>query len=231
MGDKKTINHWAEIGGGFRGSIMLRLGAVAAATGALINLGSQLLAGAAGPSLSVTIVAWLFYILGLWLLAGGFFLVASQPFFTRFGFLVSTMHAAHGILLLVLLFTFTAVPIPPISVTVGRLLATLIFAFTEREWITQRTQSLLIAAVGLQLLKSVGRALGYLPEFGMPIDPLLDAMLLLFLASVMLHLGTVVRHEEDEWAEMIHETGNADFADFNNPEHEWNKEKNTQRKK
>ncbi|MDX2472504.1 MAG: hypothetical protein QNL91_02250 [Candidatus Krumholzibacteria bacterium] len=224
MSEKKmTVNHWAELESGFRGSSILRLGALATAGGALINLGAQVLAGAGEPSTPITIVAWLLFILGLWSLAGGFIWVGSHPFLTRFGFVVGALHAAQGIQLLLLLFTFTAVPIPPISFTVGRLLAIIIFVVVEKKWLGSRTRLLLGSAAGLLLTKAAGRALGYWPELGTPFEPLLDAMLLLYLTAGMLHLATAVRHQENDWAETVYNTGHADFSDFNNPEHEWNK--------
>jgi hypothetical protein len=224
MSEKKmTVNHWAEVDSGFRGSSILRLGAVATAGGALTNLGAQVLAGAGEPSTPITIVAWLLFIAGLWSLAGGFIWVGYHPYLTRFGFVVGALHAAQGIQLVVLLFTFTAVAVPPISFTVGRLLTIIIFVLVEKEWLGSRTRLLLGSAAGLLLAKAAGRALGYWPELGTLFEPLLDAMLLLYLTAAMLHLATAVRHEENDWAETVYNTGHSDFGDFNNPEHEWNK--------
>ncbi len=223
MQDTETIKYWSEIDGGFRSSVMLRLGAVATALGALANLGTQLLAGRGDASTPLTIVSWLLFILGLWLLAGGFIWVASNPFLTRFGFLVGTLYALQGVQLLIVLFTFTPATVPPISLTVGRLVATALFVWFERESLSRRTVKLLGAATGLELLKVFVRGMGYLPDLGQPLDPLLDAVLLLFLSAALLHLGTSIRHEEDRWARMIYESGHSDFDDFNNPEHDWNK--------
>lgn len=220
---EQGINLWREIDGGFRGSVLLRAGAYASAVGVLVNLGAQVLAGDAGPSLLLTIIAWLLYILALWLLAGGFFWVGSHPFLSRFGFLVSFFHAGHGVFLLILLFRLTEAPFAPVSLTVGRLIATLLFVIVEREWLPPRVQRLLAVSAGLLLLKAAGRSLGYLPDLGNPATPLLDAVLMLFLAAALLQLATVIRAEEDHWAEKIYNSGHADFSDFNNPEHAWNK--------
>ena len=42
----------------------------------------------------------------------------------------------------------------------------------------------------------------------------------------MLQLSNSVRLHENDWAEIAYKTGHSDFAEFNNPEHAWNKEKN-----
>ncbi len=231
MNQKQTINYWAEVDAGFRGSVMLRMGALATGCGGLVNLGARVLADASGPSQSVTIVAWLFFILGLWLLAGGFFWVGSHPFLSRFGFVVGALHAAQGVHLLILLFTFVNNQVSPASLTVGRLVATMLFVFFEREWLSVQTGRLLAGAAGLMLLKTVGRALGYLPELGNPLDPLLDTVLLLFLAAALIQLASAIRREEMDWAQTIYESSNADFADFNNPEHAWNRPDAEQDKK
>jgi len=223
METQDTINYWVEIDGGFRGSLLLRLGAIALAIGVLSNLGTQLLAGPYGPSLNLTTLSWLLFILGLWLAAGGFTWVGADPFFTRFGFVVGIFHAAQGIQLLVVLFTFTPTTVPPISLTVGRLVSLLLFVWLEKEWLNTRTRSLLAGAVSLQLLKVSLRGLEYLPALGTPLDPLLDTVLLLAIAAALLQVSSVVRHEENDWAKSVYETGHSDFDDFNNPEHDWNK--------
>jgi len=107
--------------------------------------------------------------------------------------------------------------------TVGRLVTLLFFAFVEKEWLSVRTRNLLAGATGLQLLKITARALGVLPDLGKPLDQVLDTVLLLVLAAAVLHLGNMIRHQENKWAKMIAGSGPRDVSDFNNPEHEWNK--------
>ena len=75
------------------------------------------------------------------------------------------------------------------------------------------------------LAKAAGRALNYWPELGTPFEPLLDTALLLYLTVAMLQLATAVRHQENDWAETVYNSGHSDFGVFNNPEHEWNKDK------
>ncbi len=229
--EEQNIDYWARVEGGFRGSVMIRIGALITALGSLLNLGAQLLPVDAGPSPIVTTIAWLLYIIGLWFLAAGFFWVGSHPYFTRFSFVIGVLHAAHGAQLLVLLFTFAFIPIPVVQITIARLAVTLLFAYTEREWLAFRTQAYLVVAVSLQLIKTLGRTLGYTTDLGNPYGPLLDASLLLILTAVMLHLSNVVRLEEDEWAEIMYQPGDSDLSDFNNPEHEWNKAKTQAKKK
>ena len=223
MATERTINHWSQVDGGLRGSIMLRLGAIAVVAGALANLAGEILASTTGASQPTTVVAWVGYIVGLWLLAGGFFIVGYHPFFTRFAFLVGGLYALHGVILLVLLFTFTASPIPLVVFTVMRLVATLVFAFTDKEWLPRRTQYLIVGAVCLQLLKILCRTLGILPNLGTPMGPLLDATVMLILSASLFQLSSAAHQEEEEWAQVIYDQGHSDFADFNNPEHDWNK--------
>ena len=220
---KKPINYWSAVDGGFRGSVLLRLGAVLSACGALTNMGAELLGSAAGASANVTTVAWLIYIAALWLLGSGFLWVGSHPYLTRFGFVVGALHIVQGFYLLVLLFTTAALPVPPVSLTVGRLLATVMFALIEKESLAPRLRLLIGLSAGALLLKATLRAGGIWPALPGPFSPLIDVVFLLVLAAAMLQLASAVRSEEDTWAKMIYETKNADFADFNNPEHEWNK--------
>jgi hypothetical protein len=223
MTARVPIDHWREVEAGFRGSVMLRCGALVMATAGLVNLGTQLLAGSRAPGQTGTVIAWLLFILGLWLVAGGFSWVASHPFLTRFGFVVGGLHLAQGIYLLVLLFTVTAAAVPPISLTVGRLLATVIFAFLERDWLSWQVRRRLATAAGLLLIKAVARAIGLMPEFGTPLEPLLDAALLLLLTGALLQVAAGIRIQEDAWALIVYEAGHADLGEFNNPEHDWNK--------
>lgn len=223
MPETDTINYWAAAGGGFRASLLLRLGALVMAAGALANLGTQLLAGPGTPSTGLTIIAWLLFILGLWLLAAGFIWLGASPFFSRFGFVAGAFHAIQGIQLLLVLFTFTPAILPPISLIIGRLVSLLFFVWIDREWMSVRTIRLLAGAVGLELLKISLRGLSYMPDLGLPLEPLLDTVLLLLLAAALIQLGCSVRHAENDWAQMVYGLNHSDFSDFNNPEHDWNK--------
>ena len=137
---------------------------------------------------------------------------------------VALMHAAQGVLLLIILFTFKTSPIPPISLTMGRVVALLAFVFIDKNWLTRRSRRMLTYSTGLMLLKISLRALGFMPEMGTPLEPLLDAVLLIYMSVALYHLGTMIKLEENAWAQMIFDAGHADFDDFNNPEHSWNKE-------
>ena len=223
MTNDASIDYWAEAAGGFRGSTMVRLGAIALSCGGLANLAAQLLAVDTGPSQLVTVLAWLLFILGLWLLAAGFFWVGAHPALPRFGFVVGTFHALQGVQLLVLLFSTSPPIVPPISLTVGRLLATVFFAIFARGIIPTRPRTYLAVSASLLLVKAIARSLGFLPAMSDPLEPLLDAVLLIFMASALFQVGTMVRHEETAWAKHVWENRGSDFADFNNPEHAWNK--------
>ncbi|MFT5234249.1 MAG: hypothetical protein ACI9UQ_002292, partial [Candidatus Krumholzibacteriia bacterium] len=221
---------WKEIEAGFRGSLLLKLGAIFSVVGSLGNLGAELLGGGDGPAQAATTVAWVLYITGLWLFAGGFILIGTQLTMAKFSIVVGIFHAVQGVFLLILLFTFTQLPFPPISMTVGRLIAILILVFLERHLLPRRTRSILIWATGLQLTKATARALGIMSDFAAPIGPLVDTVFLIFLAAALMQLSVFARSEEDRWARQIFEAGHADFTDFNNPQHVWNKP-NSNRKK
>lgn len=224
MATDDTRSNWAAAGGGFRASLLLRIGTIVMAAGTLANLGTNLLAGPENPSTGLTIVAWLLFILGLWLLAAGFSWLGAGPVFSFFGFVVGATFAIQGIQLLILLFTFTRIPFPPAILTLVRLIILLVFVWLERDWLSRGTRNLLVGAVALQLLKVLLRTLGYLPELGVPIAPLLDTVLLLILAAAVFQLGGDVSHAEDDWATTVYDMGHSDLAEFNNPEHEWNKQ-------
>ncbi|MCB1185014.1 hypothetical protein KDM41_16420, partial [bacterium] len=223
MSDTK-INYWKDVDGGFRGSLLLRAGAVTVALGAVLNLAALLVGGGPeSPSPSVTTVAWLVYIAALWLLGAGFVWVGANPFLTRFGFVVGALNFLQGGLLLVLLFTNRGAMLPPVSLTVGRLLATLIFAIVEREHLARRVWRTVAVVAALSLVKTVLRIVGWWPDLGLLLGQLVDAVFLLALAAAMLQLALSIRGEEDRWARQIYETSSADFGEFNNPEHAWNK--------
>ena len=42
--------------------------------------------------------------------------------------------------------------------------------------------------------------------------------------ATLFYLGTIIRQDEDDWALNIYNLGHSDFAEFNNPEHHWNKD-------
>ncbi|MFT5234489.1 MAG: hypothetical protein ACI9UQ_002535, partial [Candidatus Krumholzibacteriia bacterium] len=50
MSKSKTVDHWKEIEAGFRGSLLLKLGAIFSVVGSLGNLGAELLGGGDGPA-------------------------------------------------------------------------------------------------------------------------------------------------------------------------------------
>lgn len=220
----EATDFWATVEGGFRGSTMLRAGALLAASGSLTNLGARLLANGTAEFQEVTITAWVLYIVGLWILALGFTWVGSHPFLTRFGYILGTLHLLQGTYLLVLLFTPIDAVVPPVSLTVGRLLATILFAFVEKSWLSRQVRDLLAGSAAFILAKSVTRSLGWWPDLGIPLDPLIETVALLALATALLQLAAAVRIEEDKWARKIHVSAHAYLDDFNNPEHEWNRD-------
>jgi hypothetical protein len=220
----KPSEAWAATLGGFRGSFFLRAGALASAAAALMNLaGEVLLVADPDPFHPAIVAAWLLHIVSLWSLGAGFCWVAAHPFLGRSGFLPGVLHAAQGFYLLVLLFGGAPNVIPPVSLTVGRLIALLAFAALERDELGSRAWLALLATAGLQLGKILLRLGGLLPDWGVPLDPALDTLLLVQLAAGLYYVGQNVQALENAWALASYRPRADDFADFNNPEHEWNK--------
>jgi|GEM_PF-2326044 len=218
------IDYWRETNGGLRGSTMIRAGTVVMALAGLSNVIAPYVSSfGVVPYEPAMIAAWLSWILGLWILGAGFAWVGINPFLSRFGIVVGTFHIAQGVYLLVLLFTSARTAVPPVSLSVGRLVAILAFALIERESIGRSTSRLILVATGLALLKVAVRIMTYLPPLSATIWSLADAGMLILLAVTLLRLGTRVRILENSWAEERYRERSAGFVDFNNPEHLWNK--------
>ncbi len=232
MADNTTsstkTDFWAEADGGFRSSAMMRLGSIVAICAVLFNFAIHLLAAGGTPSQTAFSIAWLLYMAALWLLAGAFFWVGSQPFLGRSGLVVGLLHGAQAGYLLALLFSQTSASVPPIGLTLLRLLALFGFVWLERNTIDQRTRMFLWSAAGLQLAKVIARSLGLWPDLGPQLNPLLDALTMAPLAVALFQLGKLIRRAEDRWAHEVCHARKSALDDFNNPEHSWNKEPSRQ---
>ncbi len=220
--DRKS-DPWSDINGGIRGSILLRSGAVVIFLAAMLNFFSRLLTTATAQSFLVE-PAWVAWILGLWVLASGFFWVGVQPILTRMGIVVGLFFFLNGLLPLVILFMSVTPLIPLTALSMGRAFLLLVFAILEREQVGTRTTTLLVLSAGLLLVKITLRLTGLLPALGNPVDPALDALLVILMATAIFSLGTAVRTMENVWALEMASNRGSSFADFNNPEHERNKD-------
>ena len=216
-------DRWQEAGGGFRGSVLLKVAAAVICVGSGLDIASHSIlpedTSAAHPLLALT---WTMRIGGLWLLGLAFAWLATSPILSWFGIVTGLLHLAQGTYLLILLFTLGRPPFPPFILSTGLLVSIAAFAVVERNWISRRTAVLLLAPTGLLLLKILleGINLAPLPAADAPI---LDAGLRVLQAAAFYELGRSVREEEDTWAENHARDRALDFQDFNNPEHAWNK--------
>lgn len=222
MNSEKT-NFWAEINGGLRGSLLLRLGALFTIAATVQNLLPLVLEtmGQASPGFLVT-TAWLSWIAALMLLAAGFIWVGVQPFFSRFGLLVGIFHLLNGIFLLVVLFARVQSPLPGVSLAIGRTLLLLFFGLIEKKRLRPFTSVALLTVSGLQLVKIALRLLDWMPPMSSLLAGSLDSLFLTLIALVLFLVGGDVRRAEDKWARELASTRASGFGEFNNPEHDWN---------
>lgn len=224
MNQAHRIDYWREANGGFRGSNLLGGGAALLALGALLALMGLLVAGPATGSRGIVVVAgWLSYILGLGLVGAGFGWSCIAGILPRSGLAVAVIHVLQAGYLLIMLYGRSQPPVSPVALTVGRLLAVIVFAILAVGALGSRTARILGVAAGLGLAKAMLRVLVPEADGGAGID----AVVLLVMAAAFAVAARRLRRIEDEWARSHHAGGRSDFSEFNNPEHDWNKPEET----
>lgn len=211
------IDYWRDAQGGFRGSQLLMLGAGLLALGALISFVEPWLAPAnrTGP----VETGWLAYILGLGLVGLGFGWTCVPGILPRVGIAAAILHVFQAAYLLVLLYGRSAAPVAPVALTAGRLLSIVVLAVVAADVLGRRCALTLGLIAGVNLAKTVLRVLGP----GLDGGPAIDALFLLLLAGALGVTARRLRAIEDDWARRHHPGNRTDFAEFNNPEHDWNK--------
>ncbi len=107
---------------------------------------------------------------------------------------------------------------------IGRALLLLFFAMVESRDLKIRSTVTLVVIALLQLMKMVARLTGYWPDLTPLMDTSLDAALVLCTAVALFVAGGSIRRAENKWAGEVAVHRQGVFADFNNPEHEWNRE-------
>ncbi len=220
MNQTHRIDYWREANGGFRGSHLLAGGTALLALGALLALVGLLVAGPANGSRGGVVVAgWLAYILGLGLVGTGFGWSSVAGILPRSGLAVAVMHVLQAGYLLYMLYGRSQPPVSPVALTVGRLLAVIVFAILAARALGPRTARILGVAAGLGLAKAMLRVLVPAADGGAGVD----AAVLLVMAAAFAVAARRLRRIEDEWARNHHTGGRSDFSEFNNPEHDWNK--------
>ncbi len=211
---------WATAHGGLRGSTSVLAGALLLAAGALVNLVGQLAGGPGGTAPPTVVMGgWLLWILGLAIAGWGLIWIAAGPVLSRLGIAPGLAHLAQSGLLLLMLCTQVAPPVPPSAIAVVRLALLAMFGLKEVSSLGRGTARLLALCALLQALKIGLRQAGLLPEPGLPVGPLVDAVLNEAVAVALFQAGQRVRQAEDRWARASFTAPVAGFEHFNNPDH------------
>jgi hypothetical protein len=220
MNQTHRADAWREANGGFRGSHLLAGGTALLALGALLALVGLLVGGPdTGSRDGVVVAGWLAYILGLGLVGTGFGWSCIAGILPRAGLAVAVMHVLQSGYLLYMLYGRSQPPVSPVALTVGRLLAVIVFAILAAGALGPRTARILGVAAGLGLAKALLRVLVPAADGGAGVD----AAVLLVMAAAFAMAARRLRRIEDEWARNHNMGGRSDFSEFNNPEHDWNK--------
>lgn len=220
MSQHQRIDYWSEAQGGFRGSHLLLGGAVLLIAGALLALAAGApAAGVPAPRAGLMVAGWLVYALGLAVTGLGFGWPVVAGILPRMALAVAAVHLAQAAHLLVLLSGRLEAPLSPTALTVGRLLALVLFAILATRRLGTRTAGTLGGVAGAALLKTLLRVMAPAVDGG----PVVDAILLVALGVAIGALARRLRALEDVWAREHHHGHRTDFSEFNNPEHVWNK--------
>lgn len=216
------INYWKETRSGIRSSTTMLIGVLLTSASAIFQFGlPYFVSQDAGAGDSLVAGLWLLWILGLWVLGISFIWVGIQPFLSHFGIVVGLFHLVQGTYLLVLLFANSGAMIPPVIISVGRLMSIFLFGFVERGNIGVPLSILVWVSALLQLLKISLRVLGALPQMSLPVQSAIDTFFLLLVCIALARLGKHLKHRENTWAREKYLTRSSGLADFNNPTHDW----------
>lgn len=206
----------------YRASFFVCLGAVAMALGGLLDLAHRF--GAGGETgLLHGYLPFSIWTSALVMFAIGFLWIGGTSEYSRACFWVALLHLAQAVNILWIVIVQGSSPIAPDSLTVGRLLTLLVFVLADRTRLPRGLRLLLGGGALLQLLKIVARTVHLLPADDSPWRTGLDVGLVLWLAAALLWTGSSFLDREREWEQQQPPEEAMGFADFNNPEHPWNK--------
>ncbi|MBM4130927.1 hypothetical protein FJ250_07840 [bacterium] len=213
MKQGRDIDDWRDAGGGFRGSHLLLAGA------ALLGGGASLaLLGLVGDDWLAE-AGWLAYLAGLGLTGLGFGWAGVPGILPRFALTVAALHLAQATYLLFILYGGAQPKLAAAVLSVGRLTAVVAFAALAAPRLGARAGVVLGGASGLALARTLARELRPSLDGG----PVLDATILLVVATAIAVTGRRLRTLENEWARKHHPGRRSDFSEFNNPQHDWNR--------
>ncbi len=205
----------------YRGAFFLTLGALTMVLGALLSAAHRLEWWETG-----LLHGYLPYSLwtgSLVLLAIGFLWIGNAPDFSRVALLVSLLHLAQALNILIIVATNGHSPVPQDSLTMGRLASLLIFILADRAWVARGTRVILASVALLQIAKVNLRALEVLPSEETTGMLALDTALIVWMAGGFFLLAQSLLAGEHRWELAKNPEEAIGLADFNNPEHPWNK--------
>jgi hypothetical protein len=217
-------DHWAESGAGLRGSAFLKLGAAVYLITAGLNLiGKLILPGGADPGNPLFLGAMLVWGLTLFLLGTGFIWTGFQPVMGRLGIAVGLFFYLQGLFLMIALIAPAAMPFPPSILSVGRTFLLAIYAVAERGRLGRSAALPLGIISSVQFVRVFLRNLDVWPLMDHTIEAALTAIFMTVTAWAVFAVGKSVHRLEDEWGLANSHPQRSRLAEFNNPQHNWNR--------
>lgn len=167
--------------------------------------------------------SWSMWIASLFLIGTGFLWVGNAPPHTRLGLVVALSYFVQGVLLTVMILGAMPPFVHPDALTMGRLVALLLFTMTEWKSLPRATAAILATATFLQILKIVVR-LQFQPRAITTPLALVETGLILLTAIAIYLLGLALLKRDGSWLVSQLPGEPVTLDDFNNPEHPWNKD-------
>lgn len=206
----------------YRASFFVCLGAVAMALSGLLDLADRIDL-LPDPGLLHGYLPYSVWTFALVLFAIGFLWIGTAQGYSKAAIWVALLHVGQALNILVIVITQGRSPFAPVSLTVGRLLTVLVFVLIDRARLPGKLRLLLAGGLVLQIAKIFARAAHALPAGDPVAMAALDTGLVLWLAAALLWTGSSFLEAEKEWEEQQPPGEAMGLADFNNPEHPWNK--------
>jgi len=203
MEAQEIHDHWKDIGGGIRPSVVLIASSV-------LILACPLLALV--PALKSE--AWVAWVLALLLLGVALIVSGIRPWLSWVALVPGGIAVVQSVGLAFTLIGMTQFAGIYAFLSLPRALSILALALVERKNIAPHRRLVLALAGGLSALKIVLDPVLAIPPKWVPV---LDAAVLVVLAVALFMLAQGLRHREREWASRRFADSNASFSDFNPP--------------
>ena len=213
-----ALDYWAEANGGLRGSVLLKLSALAYLLAALLHFAVRLMfPEAMGPDNTAFLAALLVWNVALFLFSFAFTWTGINPIFSRMGLAVGLLSGLQAVLLLLDLTRTTMLPVPPSLLTLGRALLLACFALVERNNLGKWTALLLAGVSGFHFVRVLLRGLQIWPALPVPWENTMSTAIMVITSGLLFAVGRSLRYHEDQWARDNQPRRHAEFEDFNNP--------------